>query len=52
MIKERMKLSLPPEVKKYIHSYMKSHHLSFAGDAISRVLVQRFHLFEKRYIDS
>jgi hypothetical protein len=35
MIRERMKLSLPPEVKKYIQSYMKEHHLSFAGDAIS-----------------
>ncbi|MDR7247236.1 hypothetical protein [Priestia megaterium] len=34
-MKERMKLSLPPEVKKYIQSYMKEHHLSFTGDAIS-----------------
>ncbi|WP_061859915.1 hypothetical protein [Priestia megaterium] len=37
MMKERMKLSLPPEVKKYIQSYMKEHHLSFTGDAISRI---------------
>ncbi|MCT9853339.1 hypothetical protein P2R64_32115 [Priestia megaterium] len=37
MIKERMKVSLPPEVKKYIQSYMKEHHLSFVGDAISRI---------------
>lgn len=37
MMKERMKVSLPPEVKKYIQSYMKEHHLSFIGDAISRI---------------
>ena len=32
-----MILSLPPEVKKYIQSYMKEHHLSFAGNAISHI---------------
>ncbi|MEM5008951.1 hypothetical protein WKH54_28415 [Priestia megaterium] len=37
MMKERMKVSLPPEVKKYIQSYMREHHLSFTGDAISRI---------------
>ncbi len=37
MMKERMKVSLPPEVKKYIQSYMKEHHLSFTGDAISHI---------------
>ncbi|MGC9933843.1 hypothetical protein [Priestia aryabhattai] len=37
MMKERMKVPLPPEVKKYIQSYMKEHHLSFTGDAISRI---------------
>lgn len=32
-----MKLSLPPEAKKYIQSYMKEHHLSFTDDVISRI---------------
>ncbi|WP_205640992.1 hypothetical protein [Priestia megaterium] len=37
MMKERMKLSLSSEVKKYIQSYMKEYHLSSTGDAISRI---------------
>ena len=51
MMKERMKLSLPPEVKKYIQSYMKEHHLSFTGDAISRIC-QEHEEAQKRKDDS
>ncbi|YCA46038.1 hypothetical protein M1E11_23935 (plasmid) [Bacillus sp. JZ8] len=37
MIKERMKITLPPKVKNYIQAYMEKHHLRYTGDAISRI---------------
>ncbi|RJS63003.1 hypothetical protein [Priestia filamentosa] len=37
MIKERMKITLPPKVKDYLQAYMEEHNIRYPGDAISRI---------------